>query len=164
MDKLTIERIKTMHPTLRTKLLKDYTDANNLLGKGVRLRFSYTLRTFAEQDALFLKRPKVTNAKGGQSYHNYGLAFDIVMLYDNNGDGIFEEASWDTKRDGDRDGVADWLEVTRLFESRGWENGFISNGKKWDYPHFQLKGIPPWKELLKRYNNKEFVEGNYVRL
>ena len=164
MDKLTIERIKTMHPTLRTKLLKDYTDANNLLGKGVRLRFSYTLRTFAEQDALFLKRPKVTNAKGGQSYHNYGLAFDIVMLYDNNGDGIFEEASWDTKRDGDRDGVADWLEVTRLFESRGWENGFISNGKKWDYPHFQLKGIPPWKELLKRYNNKEFVEANYVRL
>ena len=164
MDKLTIERIKTMHPTLRTKLLKDYTDGNNLLGKGVRLRFSYTLRTFAEQDALFLKRPKVTNAKGGQSYHNYGLAFDIVMLYDNNGDGIFEEASWDTKRDGDRDGVADWLEVTRLFESRGWENGFISNGKKWDYPHFQLKGIPPWKELLKRYNNKEFVEGNYVRL
>ena len=80
MDKLTIERIKTMHPTLRTKLLKDYTDANNLLGKGVRLRFSYTLRTFAEQDALFLKRPKVKNAKGGQSYHNYGLAFDIVML------------------------------------------------------------------------------------
>ena len=158
-----------MHPTLRDKLIKDYTDANNLLGKGVRLRFSYTLRTFAEQDSLYAigrTKPgkKVTNAKAGQSYHNYGLAFDIVLLYDKDGDGNFEEASWDMKRDGDRDGIADWLEVTRLLQMRGWQNGFISNGKKWDFPHFQLKGIPHWKTLLNRYNNNEFVDGQYVRL
>lgn len=165
MDKISLERIELMHPTLRAKLREDYTAANNVLGKGVRLRFSYTLRTFAEQDALFLKRPKVTNAKAGQSYHNYGAAFDIVLLYDKNGDGIFEEASWDTRRDGDRDGVSDWLEVTRIFESRGWVNGFITNGKKWDLPHFQIKGLPHWRVLLSRYNEEKhnLIEGKYIR-
>jgi len=165
MDNITLDRIKLMHPSLRDKLREDYTAANNVLGKGVRLRFSYTLRTFAEQDALYLKRPKVTNAKAGQSYHNYGAAFDIVLLYDKNGDGIFEEASWDTKRDGDRDGVSDWLEVTRIFESRGWVNGFITNGKKWDLPHFTIKGAAHWKVLLSRYNAEKnnLIEGKYIK-
>jgi peptidoglycan L-alanyl-D-glutamate endopeptidase CwlK len=42
-------------------------------------------RTFAEQDALYaqgrsvnVKGKKVTNAKGGYSWHNYGLAADYV--------------------------------------------------------------------------------------
>lgn len=43
-------------------------------------RFAYTLRTFAEQDALFNAKPQVTKAKGGQSYHNYGLAIKPVEL------------------------------------------------------------------------------------
>lgn len=164
MDKITIERIKLMHPSLRTKTLEDYTAANNVLGKGVRLRFTHTLRTFAEQDNLYKKRPKVTNAKAGQSYHNYGLAFDIVLLYDKDGDDNFEEASWNRLKDGDNDGVADWLEVTKVLTTRGWTNGFMSNGKKWDFPHFQIDFRLHWKELLRRYNAGDFVEGKYVRL
>src|SRR4051812_45095106 len=43
------------------------------------------LRTWKEQDALYEQgRTKpgkiVTKAKGGQSYHNFGLAVDIVLL------------------------------------------------------------------------------------
>jgi hypothetical protein len=43
------------------------------------------VRTFAEQDALYAqgrtrKGLRVTNAKGGQSYHNYGLAADCALL------------------------------------------------------------------------------------
>ena len=34
---------------------------------------------------------KVTNAKAGQSIHNYGLAWDIVLLFDKNGDGQLDE-------------------------------------------------------------------------
>ena len=41
-------------------------------------------RTYAEQDALFSQRPKVTNARGGQSNHNFGIAIDIG-LFDQNG-------------------------------------------------------------------------------
>jgi hypothetical protein len=45
MDSITLERIQTAHPSIREKLLKDYTDANNLLGKGARLRFAYVYRS-----------------------------------------------------------------------------------------------------------------------
>jgi len=62
MDQITIQRISQAHPSIRQTLLQQYKEANNLLGKGARLRFAYVYRTPAEQDALFNKRPKVTNA------------------------------------------------------------------------------------------------------
>jgi peptidoglycan L-alanyl-D-glutamate endopeptidase CwlK len=103
-------------------------------------RFSYTLRTFAEQDALYAQgRTKsgkvVTNAKGGQSYHNYGLAVDIVLIRDMDGNGSFETASWDTNLDADNDGQSDWMEAVAIFKRHGWEWG--GDWKFTDMPHFQ---------------------------
>lgn len=37
-------------------------------------------RTYAEQDALATKVPKVTNAHGGQSLHNFGIAWDFGVF------------------------------------------------------------------------------------
>ena len=164
MDQITINRIKTLHPKIRKEVLDLYEKINKLeLGKGVRLRFSYTFRTFEEQDALYAQgrtKPgsKVTNAKGGQSIHNYGLAFDIVMLYDKDGDGNFEEVSWDVKRDGDKDGISDWLEVTNVLVKAGYSNGFITNGKKWDLPHFQKDFGLTWQQMQKKLNSKDYIE------
>ena len=158
MDQISIERIKTLHPKIRQEVLELYKKANNLeLGKGVRLRLSYTFRTHEEQDELFKKRPKVTNAKGGQSIHNYGLAFDIVLMYDKDGDGKFEEVSWDTKRDGDKDGISDWLEVTKVFTSAGYTNGFITNGKKWDLPHFQKDFGLSWQKMKTKIDKGDYT-------
>lgn len=163
MDKITIERIQTAHPKIRQELLETYTKANNLLGKNVRLRFSWVYRTEKEQNILFKKRPKVTNAKAWQSLHNYGLAFDIVLLYDNDGNGDFEQASWNTKRDGDKNGISDWVEVTKVFEQAGWKNGFLRNGKKWDLPHFQKDFGYSWKKLKAKIDNGCIIkEGNYI--
>ena len=67
MDKVSLERLQLMHPKVRQKAIDDYLAANKLLGKGVRLRITYSLRTFAEQHQLFLKRPKVTNEIGRAS-------------------------------------------------------------------------------------------------
>lgn len=39
-------------------------------------------RSFAEQDALFKKRPRVTKARGGQSNHNFGIAWDVGTFID----------------------------------------------------------------------------------
>lgn len=152
MDKLTEQRIMTMHPKLRAKTLKAYREANNVLGKGVRLRFSQVYRTAEEQDALYAQgrtKPgkRVTNAKAWQSMHCFGKAFDIVLLYDKDNDGNFEEVSWDMRRDGDKDGIPDWIEVTRVLEKHGFRNGFITNGKKWDFPHFQMDFGYNWKQL-----------------
>ena len=47
---------------------------------GVEVRIIDANRTYAEQDKLYSKRPKVTNARGGQSWHNFGLAFDFGVF------------------------------------------------------------------------------------
>ena len=104
---------------------------------GVTLLVTQGLRTWEEQDALFAKGRTVspigkkfivTNARGGQSYHNFGLAFDIVVL-DSVG-----KADWDTSHPG-------WKRSAELGKSVGLEWG--GDWKTFrDGPHFQL----PWKD------------------
>jgi peptidoglycan L-alanyl-D-glutamate endopeptidase CwlK len=156
MDKQTLARIEFAHPKIREQLKQQYIEANNLFGKGARLRFAYVLRTPEEQDALFNKRPKVTNARAWQSIHNYGLAFDIVMLYDNNGDGKFEEASWSLVRDFDKDNIADWTEVTNYFKSKGWTWGGDWKSFK-DAPHFEMPFGHTWRTLKAKIDSGDFT-------
>lgn len=157
MDQITLERIKFAHPDIREKLQSDYIAANNLLGKGARLRFAYVYRSPEEQNALYNKRPKVTNAKAWQSIHNYGLAFDIVLLYDNDGNGTFEEASWSQIRDFDKDSKADWMEVTNYFKSKGWEWGGEWKSFK-DAPHFQMDFGFTWQQLKEKIDSGKLIE------
>ena len=98
MDKLTIDRIKLAHPKIRESLLQEYIEINNRLPMNVRLRFAWVLRTPEDQHKLFLQRPRVTKADQWQSIHNYGLAFDIVLLYDKDRNGTFELASWENNK------------------------------------------------------------------
>ena len=163
MDKITLDRTELLHPALREEAKKIYAEiCQALTGKAI-CRFSHTLRTFAEQDALFAKRPKVTNARGGQSYHNYGLAIDIVLLKDTDGNGTFDTASWETNVDFDKDGKADWQEVVAIFKRYGWEWG--GDWKFHDAPHFQKTMGLSINELLTRYNAKRLISGtNYVTL
>jgi RHS repeat-associated protein len=57
--------------------------------EGVKLRVVQGLRTNEEQDALYESSrppnngPWRTNARGGQSYHNYGMAVDVVPINSN---------------------------------------------------------------------------------
>jgi len=158
MDNLTLERIHLSHPKIRTELWQHYEEANNLLGQYVRLRFSYVYRSPKEQHELFLKRPKVTNADAWQSIHQYGLAFDIVLLIDKDKNGTFETVSWDMVKDFDLDKTPDWSEVTKYFLSKGYTNGFISNGKRWDFPHFQKDFGYSWKQLKNLVDNDDVIE------
>ncbi len=153
MDKITIERIKLMHPKLRDELLKDYEFVNNQLPKNVRLRFTHTYRSPQEQDALFLKRPKVTNAKGGQSIHNYGLAFDIVLLIDTNNDGTFKTASFKVDEN--------WKLVAKYFKSKGWEWG-NDWAKFKDAPHFQKTFGLKWQDLKNRIDKGMTIKNNNI--
>lgn len=139
-DQKTLERIQLLHPKLRDEAGILYDEIVASLTCSAICRFAYTLRTFAEQDALFAQgRTKpgkvVTNAKGGQSYHNYGLAIDIVLILDKDKNGTFETASWDLKTDFDGDKKADWMEVVQVFKRYGFEWG--GDWKFVDAPHFQ---------------------------
>ena len=82
MDDITKQRISKLHPKVRTEVEKIINECNNNLKGRSQVRIAQGLRTFAEQDALYNQRPKVTNAKGGQSVHNYGFAVDIVLIID----------------------------------------------------------------------------------
>lgn len=159
MDKVTLERIKTIHPKLRKELGEIYEEICSRLNKGVICRFPFVYRSIAEQDALFAqgrngdKRPRVTNARGGQSYHNYGLAVDIVLLQDRDGNGSYETASWDNKIDFDKDGMADWQEVVAVFKMYGWEWGGDWRNFP-DTPHFQKtfgKTVIELREMVRQF-------------
>lgn len=151
-DQLTLSRIKLLHPSLIDEVNEIYDEIDKVLGKGVVCRFSHTLRTNKEQDLLFSKKPKVTNARGGQSYHNYGLAIDIVLLLDKDINGTHETASWNTKLDFDKDGQSDLMEVVKIFKMYGWEWG--GDWKFVDAPHFQKTFGLSIKQLQTLTNNK----------
>jgi peptidoglycan LD-endopeptidase CwlK len=101
---------------------------------GITIKIICGLRTYAEQDALYAKGrtepgPIVTKAKGGQSNHNFGIAFDI---------GVFEDSKYlpDSPK---------YKAVGALGVDLGLEWG--GNWKTIvDQPHYQLR--PNWAEKM----------------
>ena len=141
MDAITIERIKQAHPKVRTQLLEQYKEINNQLPANVRLRFAYVYRTPEEQHKLFIQTPKVTKADSWQSIHNYGLAFDIVILKDKDNNGTFETASFQMDEH--------WMNVVKFFKSKGWVWGGDWKSFK-DGPHFEKTFGHTWQTLSKK--------------
>ena len=156
-----------IHPVLRNEVMEIYEEICQVLRDNVRCRFTHTLRTFAEQDALFAQgRTKpggiVTNARSGMSWHNYGMAIDIVLLVDKNHDGVFESVSWDTKSDFDGDGKRDWIEVVNIFKQFGWEWG--GDWKFYDAPHFQKTMGQSIRGMLAKHKAGKLDQNGYVIL
>src|SRR6478736_3448878 len=90
-DKISISRVQALHPTIRQDVKSFITEAEEALN--ITLRIVQGLRTIEEQDALYaqgrtIPGKVVTKAKGGSSYHNYGLAIDLVEIKD-------LKANWD---------------------------------------------------------------------
>lgn len=105
--------------------------------RGVPILITQGLRTIAEQDALYAQgRTKpgsiVTNAQGGYSYHNYGLAVDFALLLPNG-----SSVSWDMNRDYNGNNIKDGIEVVEEAKRLGFEWGGDWTTFK-DYPHFQM--------------------------
>ncbi len=161
MDKITTNRIKLLHPIIREEVEVIYAEICQALTGPAECRFTHTLRTIKEQNDLYAigrtKKGKiVTNAKGGQSYHNYGLAIDICLIVND------KTASWEVKPDHDGDGISDWMEVVHSFKMYGWEWG--GDWKFKDYPHFQKTLGYSIKDLQKLQANYEFDKDGYLYL
>jgi peptidoglycan L-alanyl-D-glutamate endopeptidase CwlK len=105
------------------------------LSEGIEAKIICGLRTFKEQDALYNKGRGemgriVTYARGGQSWHNYGLAFDI---------GLFRGT--------------DYIPTSPQYAAAGKIGGNL--GLEWggvwdrlpDEPHFQWR--PKWAEGMR---------------
>jgi peptidoglycan LD-endopeptidase CwlK len=81
-DTRTENCITTLIPAAQVKA-REFMNA--VKGLPLTYRIISGTRTYAEQNVLFAKRPKVTNARGGQSNHNFGIAWDV---------GIFENGKY----------------------------------------------------------------------
>lgn len=161
-DAISIQRVEKLHPKIRGEV-KNLIEKAEAKLPGTAIRIVQGLRTFAEQDGLYAQgrtKPgsRVTNAKGGQSLHNYGLAIDFALLYDKDGNGTFESLSWDTLKDQDKDGEADWMEVVDIFEEAGYQWGGRWTSIK-DNPHLEKTFGFTWKQLLAKHNaDQEYVD------
>jgi peptidoglycan L-alanyl-D-glutamate endopeptidase CwlK len=75
--------IRTLHPAAQ-RAAREFLNAVRATGADCRV-ISGT-RSYAEQDALYRRgrfgntSPRVTNARGGQSNHNFGIAWDIGLF------------------------------------------------------------------------------------
>ncbi|WP_062515375.1 M15 family metallopeptidase [Halobacillus sp. KGW1] len=122
-----------LHPVVEQKK-EELMDA--VRAKGIDVVITEGHRTMERQDALYAQGRSeggsiVTSAKGGESYHNYGLAIDFA-LRTAEGDVV-----WDRVRDDNGNGEPDWMEVVEEAKSLGFEwGGDWPNFK--DYPHLQM--------------------------
>lgn len=161
-DSVSLERCQKLHPKVRQEVIDTITEVEKGFPLNMKVRVVQGLRTIEEQNELYAQgrtKPgkKVTNAQGGKSYHNYGLAIDFAIMYDQNNDGLFELLSWDIAKDGDNDGKKDWLEVVDAFKAKGWGWGGEWHSIK-DYPHLEKTfGFKP-SQLFAKYKAGEYVD------
>ncbi|ESU71115.1 peptidase [Geobacillus thermopakistaniensis] len=118
------KKLQGVHPLVAAKARQLIEQAYK---EGINVIITQGLRTIEEQNELYAQgRTKpgkiVTNAKGGYSYHNFGLAFDFALL---NPDG---SVSWNVD---DK-----WKRVAQIGKSLDLEWGGDWKDFK-DYPHFQ---------------------------
>ena len=115
--------IRSLHPKAQRAAREFLT---RLRGAGIDARIISGTRTYAEQDALYRRgrfgdtSPRVTNAKGGHSNHNFGIAWDI---------GIFKDGKY--------------LTTTKPYkEAAAFKPASVEWGGDWrtfpDVPHYQL--------------------------
>lgn len=168
-DIKSIHTVQLLHPKIRDEVKTLIEKAESFFPATIAIRIVQGLRTIDEQNKLYAQGRTapgkiVTKAKGGQSYHNFGLAIDFALLHDKDGNGTYETLSWDDKEDYDKDGTIDWREVVDVFEKAGY-----TWGGRWativDAPHLEKTFGHHWSDLLKKYNAKDFITGTqYVNI
>src|SRR5665213_2098850 len=84
IDQDSINELNLLHPKLRDEAIELYNAAVAATPDHVHPYIIESLRTFEESDKLYQEGRTtpgeiVTKAQAGQSYHNYGLAFDFGL-------------------------------------------------------------------------------------
>lgn len=148
MDKISASRIDTIHPAIRDYARNFINEAENT---GIILRITAGYRTFEEQDHLYEQGRTapgkiVTNAKGGDSPHNYGLAIDVVPM-------VGGQPDWNSTL---------WEQISDIGKDAGFSWGGDFKSIK-DKPHFEkLFGLNIY-DLRKLYDSDRDTDG-YIKL
>ena len=124
VDSKNEKKIEELDPSLQKPARKFIKSAAS---EGINLRITDGYRSIEDQDELYEQgrtKPggKVTNAKGGDSFHNYKLAIDVVEI-DKKGKAVWENKNWNR--------------IGELGKQNGFEWGGDWKSFK-DQPHFQI--------------------------
>lgn len=130
LDPVSVSRLTLVHPRLRDIVYRMF----DILSPMNPFRVAQGLRTYSEQDALYAQGrtasgAHVTNAIGGFSAHNFGLAVDLYPL---NPDGSID---WNPAH-------PDWKQMESVMITCGLESGATWK-RLVDAPHGQLV-TPIW--------------------
>jgi peptidoglycan L-alanyl-D-glutamate endopeptidase CwlK len=162
-DRISEPRIALLHPKIKDEVLRLLNQAESIIDSNLAIRVVQGLRTIEEQNELYAQgRTKpgsiVTNAKGGSSYHNYGLAIDFCFL--------FQQPSGEYKYDDNKS----WLvgpnhkKVTDLFKANGYQWGGDWQTTK-DFPHLEKNFGFTWRQLKSKYDSENFIPNTkYVNI
>ena len=123
--------IANLAPGFKERVAKWYQE---LIMKKIPVLIYCSVRTPEEQDELYKKRPKVTNARGTpvcQSFHCYGRAVDAVPLAQSSTNGL--TTCWDD--------VKTYAVMSEIGEK------YRLRTLSWETPHFEDADFKDWREL-----------------
>lgn len=130
MDERTRKNIETLHQNARpwAEAHVKAILASGKLPTGWTVKIISGNRTWREQDRLWAQGrtapgPRVTNARGGQSNHNFGVAWDIG-IFNNRGEYLGDHPLY--------------VEIGEIGEAMGLEWGGRWKSIK-DFPHYQVR-------------------------
>lgn len=117
-------KIEDLHPAIQGAATAVIAD---LQAQGIPVRVMSTFRSVEEQDRLYNSGRGVTRVRGGGSYHNYALAFDIAPVE------VLSDSNWDPENPV-------WDKVGAAMKRHGFEWGGDWRSFQ-DRPHAQVAGI-----------------------
>jgi peptidoglycan L-alanyl-D-glutamate endopeptidase CwlK len=136
------DKLSTLNEAFRIRAIAWYEQC---LHGGIRVYIYEGLRSNERQELLYNQGRTtngsiVTNAKAGQSFHNYGFALDWVPLVAApKAYGLFEP-SWD-----DVENYAAGQNVAKAFDMRS-----IS----WETPHLEDSHFATWRDLAQKFQTQ----------
>jgi peptidoglycan L-alanyl-D-glutamate endopeptidase CwlK len=158
MDSRSLTALETLHPAIRPDAIAAWTEVQAAMAANVKVIVIQGYRTFAESNALYAQGRTapgdiVTFAPAGESFHNYGLAFDFAMV---------------TNGKDDYNVGPHWMQVVTIMKKHGWTWGGDFPKEpvdKTDNPHFEKKLGHNWRDLLALHNAGKFIPGTtYVEI
>jgi len=160
MDNRSITLLNQLHPKLRTLALACYGNACKETPVGVHPIINQTYRSFAESDHDYqlgrtivnpdgrsAKKPMgniISNAPGGHSWHNYGLALDFYMLINGRQSYTVDE---------------NWMTVVNIFCDAGFNWGGKFPGDLQDDDHLECKMGQKISGLLQLHTENKLIPG-----
>ncbi len=142
-DAISVNRLMQLHPKVRGTFKLFIEECESTFNIILRIMLP-VYRTIAEQNDLFAQgRTKagkiVTKARGGESYHNYGLAIDLCEMSSDD-----KEVLWNF----------DMAKLDDIAKKHGIEWGGDWQSIK-DRPHFQISFGYSWQKLLVMSKDKD---------